>query len=161
MTTVSKFIDDENQYERQLALFMGWDFVENQQKGSSYDFVAPDGSKLEAKFDWDSIKTGNHYLEIAQTNDNKKTWEPSGFSISADCAKYWIVINEDWLRIYQTEVLRKYIRDKRAEFQIKETRFGVNFNHPEKFSRAYIIPFTKLDIICMAKFPSPIKRKKK
>ena len=52
---------------------MNWEYIDTQQKGFPYDYIAPDGSKIEAKFDWDSIKTGNHYLEIAQTSDNKKT----------------------------------------------------------------------------------------
>jgi len=63
---VSDFIGEQNRYERELAKAMDWDFVEGQSKGSSYDYITPDGTKIEAKFDWDSIKTGNHYLEFAE-----------------------------------------------------------------------------------------------
>ena len=73
MTNVSDFIDDGTRHERALAKTMHWDYIEEQKKGSCYDFIAPDGSKIEAKFDWDSIKTGNHYLEFAQTSDNGQT----------------------------------------------------------------------------------------
>ena len=115
MSTVSKFIGDEKEHEVQLAHFMCWEYIESQGKGSSYDYIAPDGSKIEAKFDWDSIKTANHYLEIAQTSDNKETWVPSGFSISADEANLWVVINEDWVRIFQIEVLKEYLNQNRSK----------------------------------------------
>lgn len=161
MSNVSDFIENEGEHERLLAEFMNWEYVDSQQKGFAYDFISPDGSKIEAKFDWDSIKTGNHYLEIAQTNDNRKTWDPSGFSISADEAKYWIVINEEWVRIFETAILREFIQKSRSTLQIKETRSGVNYNQPGQFSKAYIIPFNQLDKWHMAKFPNPIERQKK
>ena len=78
MSDVDDFISGQNRYERQLAEAMDWKFVEGQSKGSSYDFVTADGTKIEAKFDWDSIKTGNHYLEFAQSSDGGSTWIPSG-----------------------------------------------------------------------------------
>ena len=78
MTGIADFIRKEENHERKLAEFMQREYILEQQKGSAYDFVAKDTSKIEAKFDWDSIKTGNHYLEFAQTNDNKATWVPSG-----------------------------------------------------------------------------------
>ena len=104
MGGVKKFISEQNVYEERLAKLMNWDFILNQSKGSSYDYITPGGSKIEVKFDWDSIKTGNHYLEIAQTNDNKVTWFPSGFSLSSKSSDYWVVINEDWLRIFQIDI---------------------------------------------------------
>jgi len=160
MSDVGEFIDKESIHERKLAEFMQWQFVEEQTKGSAYDYVALDGSKVEAKFDWDSIKTGNHYLEIAQTNDNKVTWFPSGFSISSKQADYWVVINEEWLRIFQIEVLMNFIQNNRGNLVQKETRSGINFNSRGQFSKAYIIPFTELDHYCLAKIPNPIERQK-
>jgi hypothetical protein len=161
LTSVSDFINNEGEHERILAEYMNWEYVDFQQKGFAYDFIAPDGSKIEAKFDWGSIKTGNHYLEFAQTCDNRITWVPSGFSISADQAKFWVVINEDWIRIFQIEVLRDFMQKYRSSLIIKETRSGVNYNQPGQYSKAYIIPFILLDVACMAKFPNPIQRQKK
>ena len=160
MSDVGDFIERESIHERKLADFMQWQFVEEQTKGSAYDYVALDGSKVEAKFDWDSIKTGNHYLEIAQTSDNKTTWMPSGFSISSKQADYWVVINEEWLRIFQIEVLMNFIQKNRGHLVQKETRNGVNYNSSGQFSKAYIIPFTELDHYCLAKIPNPIERQK-
>ena len=158
MSDVGDFIEMESVHERKLAEFMKWKYIEEQEKGSSYDYTAFDGSKIEAKFDWDSVKTGNHYLEIAQTNDNKVTWCPSGFSLSSKNADYWVVINSQWLRIFQIEVLMNFIQNNRNSLVQKETRSGVNYNSTGQFSKAYIIPFTDLDQFCLAKIPNPIKR---
>jgi len=158
MSDVGDFIERESIHEKELAEFMKWKFIVEQQKGSSYDYIALDGSKIEAKFDWDSLKTGNHYLEIAQTNDNKVTWYPSGFSLSSKNADYWVVINSQWLRIFQIEVLMNFIQNNRNSLAQKETRSGVNYNSTGQFSKAYIIPFTDLDQYCLAKIPNPIER---
>ena len=55
MSSISDFINDESVHEHALAKAMHWEYIEDQQKGSSYDFIAPDGAKIEAKFDWDSM----------------------------------------------------------------------------------------------------------
>ena len=160
MGTVSDFIKKEEHNERQLAEFMQWEYMDGQVKGSSYDFIAPDTSKIEAKFDWDSIKTGNHYLEIAQTSNNKKTWVPSGFSLSSEDADYWAVVNEDWLRLYHMNHLKAFIEENRTSLKLKETRARINNNQPGQYSKAYIIPFVFLDSICFAKLPNPVIRSK-
>ena len=84
---VGDFIGEQNRYERMLAEAMDWDFVEEQTKGSSYDYITPDGTKIEAKFDWDSIKTGNHYLEFASSvlkpmNSNIEVFSNSKFQVA-------------------------------------------------------------------------------
>jgi len=158
MGDVKDFIDDESSHERTLAEIMNWEYVTEQKKGSCWDFTSPDGSKIEAKFDWDSIKTGNHYLETSQTSDGGKTWVPSGFSLSANEADYWVVINNEWLRIFSIETLKDLIRSHRSEFKITRTKAGVNFNRPGQLSQAYLIPFTIIDDYCLLKIKSPIQR---
>lgn len=158
MSDVDDFISGQNRYERQLAEAMDWKFVEGQSKGSSYDFVTADGTKIEAKFDWDSIKTGNHYLEFAQSSDGGSTWIPSGFTISADDADLWVVINNDWMRVFTIDSLKQFITENRSSLKITRTRAGVNFNRPGQFSKAYLIPYDILDEHVMHKTPSPVKR---
>ena len=87
MFDVRDFIGEQNRYERALAEAMDWDFVEGQSKGSSYDYVTPGGTKIGAKFDWDSIKTGNHYLEFAPSvlkpmNPNIEVFSNSKFQVA-------------------------------------------------------------------------------
>ena len=159
MEGVRDFIEDQNRYELELAESMGWDFVEGQAKGSAHDFVTPDGTKVEAKFDWDSIKTGNHYLEFAQSSDGGKTWIPSGFTLSADDADLWVVINNDWMRVFTIESLKKLITDNRSSLKITRTRAGVNHNRPGQLSKAYLIPFENLDEHVSQKTPSPIRHR--
>jgi len=158
VSLVSDFIEDESKNERTLAKAMHWTYIEGQKKGSCYDFVAPNGAKIEAKFDWDSIKTGNHYLEYGQTSNNGKSWEPSGFSLSAEEADYWVVINNDWLRMFEIAKLRVFLQSHRSEFKSTGTKSGVNHNRPGQYSRAYLIPFEKLDQHCILKIPSPVQR---
>jgi hypothetical protein len=149
---------EQNRYERELGEAMNWEFVEDQYKGLGLDYIAKDGTRIEAKFDWDSIITGNHYLEIAQSSNGGKNWIPSGFSISADDADLWVVINDEWLRILSIEAVMRLITEHRASLKKAQTRIGVNFNKPEQFSKAYLIPFTLLDEYVMQKMPSPVRR---
>ena len=158
MTDVRGFIRDQSVHERALAEAMGWSFVEEQSKGSSYDYVAPDGTKIEAKFDWDSIKTGNHYLEFAQSSDGGRTWVPSGFTLSADDADLWVVVNNDWMRTLSIESLKRFITENRSSLRITQTRAGVNFNRPGQLSKAYLIPYEILDEHVMHKTASPVTR---
>ena len=158
MSKIKKFIQSQNVFENLLAKEMNWEFEKQQSKGSSYDYVSPDGSKIEAKFDWDSIKTGNHYLEFSQTSDGGNTWVPSGFSISEVEADYWVVINNDWFRMIKIQTLREFLVKNRNKLKITQTRAGVNFNRPGQLSKAYLIPFNLLDEIVIMKMPSPVKK---
>ena len=153
---VKDFIRGQNRYELMLADIMKWNFVRDQSKGSAIDFIASDGSKIEAKFDWDSIKTGNHYLEFSQTSDGGNNWVPSGFSLSETEADYWVVINNDWFRMIKTQTLRDFLVKNRNNLRITQTKAGVNFNRPGQFSKAYLIPFKLLDEIVLIKMPSPV-----
>ena len=155
---VSDFIDDESRHERALAKTMHWDYIEDQQKGSCYDFTAPDGAKIEAKFDWDSIKTGNHYLEFGQTSNNGDTWVPSGFSLSEEVADYWVVVNNDWLRVFDVKKLADFLKTNRRVLKMVKTKAGVNHNRPGQYSKAYLIPFRILDDLALMKIPSPVIR---
>ena len=158
MSKIKKFIQSQNVFENLLAKEMNWEFEKQQSKGSSYDYVSPDGSKIEAKFDWDSIKTGNHYLEFSQTSDGGKTWVPSGFSLSEVEADYWVVVNNDWFRMIKIQTLREFLVKNRNKLKITQTRAGVNFNRPGQLSKAYLIPFDLLDEIVILKMPSPVKK---
>jgi hypothetical protein len=158
MKEVKKFIKQQNRYEIFLGNVMNWVFIKEQSKGSSYDYISPDGSKIEAKFDWDSIKTGNHYLEFSQTSDGGKTWVPSGFSLSEVEADYWVVVNNDWFRMIKIQTLREFLVKNRNKLKITQTRAGVNFNRHGQLSKAYLIPFNLLDEIVLMKMPSPVKK---
>ena len=158
MSRIGGFIDEQNRYELELAQRMGWQFVDQQSKGSCYDYIAPDGAKIEAKFDWDSIKTGNHYLEFGQTSNDGKTWVASGFALSEEVADYWVVVNNDWLRVFDVKKLVDFLRTNRRELKMVKTKAGVNHNRPGQYSKAYLIPFRILDDLALMKIPSPVRR---
>ena len=158
MSGVRDFIEDQSRYEIRLSSEMGWSFIEGQGKGSAIDYVAPDGTKIEAKFDWDSVKTGNHYLEYAQTSDSGSTWSPSGFSLSSGEADIWVVINEEWMRVIKIESLVKMLAQNRSAFPIAKTQSGVNQNRRGQYSKGYLVPLDILDKIVLIKLRSPIIR---
>ena len=158
MSRIGGFIDEQNRYELELAQRMGWQFVDQQSKGSCYDYIAPEGAKIEAKFDWDSIKTGNHYLEFGQTSNNGETWVPSGFSLSEEVADYWVVVNNDWLRVFDVKKLADFLKTNRRELKMVKTKAGVNHNRPGQYSKAYLIPFRILDDLALMKIYSPIRK---
>ena len=150
-------IDETRDYERILGALMNWEYIEEQKKGDGYDFVAPDGSKIEVKFDWDSIKTGNHFLEFEQTGDHWETKDDSGFSLSEGQADYWVVINNDFLRILRVGMIRHLI-DSNPDFEKRVVADRKNNNRPGMSARGYLIPFTKLDSVVFMKRKSPIVR---
>ena len=47
MGSPNKFIDSQKKYEMKLGSIMNWAFIKEQSKGSSYDYISPDGSKIE------------------------------------------------------------------------------------------------------------------
>lgn len=158
MADVGDFILGHQKYEQILASKMGWDYVVSQSKGSSYDYRAADGSKIEVKFDWDSIKTGNHYLEYGQTSIGEGGEIPSGFALSAEDADYWVVVNEDLLRMFAINTLKRFVKENRASFRTTRTRVGVNHNREGQFSLGYLLPFELLDKHCLLRKKSPVAR---
>lgn len=159
MADVGDFILGQQRYEQILASKMGWEYVDSQSKGSSYDYKAADGSKIEVKFDWDSIKTGNHYLEYGQTSIGEGGEVPSGFALSAEDADYWVVVNDDLLRVFSIISLKLFVKENRASFRTTRTRVGVNHNRDGQFSLGYLLPFEILDKHCLLKMRSPVARK--
>ena len=158
MSNVSDFMENEGENEKRLAQFMNWEYIDTQQKGFPYDYIAPDGSKIEAKFDWGSEETGDHYLEFSQTSDGGKTWVPSGFSISEPEIDYWIVINNEFLRYFQIKVLKIFLQENRRKFKVVQSRKNINNNRPGQFSKGYLIPFDYLDKVANLKIKSPISK---
>ena len=156
---VREFIIDQSEFEKEPCNLMGWEYIDNQTKGDGADCIAPDGTMIELKFDWDSVKTGNHYLEYAQSNDDGGRWAPSGFPISLDEAELWVVINEDWIRVFRVKLLKRFISENRSRLKRTRTRAGVNRNRPGQLTKGYLIPFEELDGILTSKIASPIKRK--
>ena len=158
MDRIAEFISSQQVHEVALGAHMGWDYIDSQSKGYSYDYKAADGSKIEVKFDWDSIKTGNHYLEYGQTSIGEGGEVPSGFALSAEDADYWVVVNDELLRIFAMSRLKEFVKKNRASFRTTRTRVGVNHNREGQFSLGYLLPFELLDKHCLIKIRSPVSR---
>ena len=156
MAKVSDFIKEQNHYEREIAKFMDWKFIENQKKGSSYDCITSNGSKVEIKMDWGSKTTRNHYLEFSQKSPSNPDWIPSGFSLSKKTSDYWIVVNNDFMYISKTKEIERMIDEKGETFRITTTRAGINNNVKGQYSKAYLVPLTILEEYAVGKIKSPV-----
>lgn len=160
MANVSDFIKEQNHYERELAEFMGWEFVEGQKKGSSYDCITSNGQKVELKMDWGSKTTGNHYLEFSQKSSSGSDWVPSGFTLSKETSDYWIVVNNDFMYISKTKEVERMINEKGETFRVTTTRPGINNNVKGQYSKAYLVPLDILEEYAVGKLKSPINNPK-
>jgi len=160
VANVSDFIDEQNYFERKLADFMGWKFVEDQKKGSSYDCITSNGQKVEIKMDWGSKTTGNHYLEFSQKSASSSEWVPSGFTLSKKSSDYWIVLNNDFMYITKTNEIERMIQEKKESFKITTTRPGINNNPEGQHSKAYLVPLTILEEYAVGKIKSPVQNPK-
>lgn len=156
--SVVETIRSTNPIERQVAEHMDWAYIEGQSSGSAVDVITRSGAGVELKFDWDSIRTGNHYLEFAQTSDGWVTSRPSGFALSEQQADYWCVVNEAWLWLLRCDELGAYLRERRGSLRTIETRSRVNGNQVGQFSRAYLVPLDQLSTLSVLRIPSPVSR---
>ena len=157
-SSVDETIRSTQPIERQVANHMDWAYLEGQSGGSAVDVMTRSGAGVELKFDWDSIRTGNHYLEFAQTSDNWASTRPSGFALSEHQADYWCVINEAWLWLLRCDELGAFLRERRSSLRTIETRSRINGNQPGQFSRAYLLPLQDLSSLSVLRIPSPVSR---
>ena len=78
--------------------------------------------------------------------------------LSEEVADYWVVVNNDWLRVFDVKKLAEFLKTNRRELKMVKTKAGVNHNSPGQFSKAYLIPFRILDRLALMKIPSPVRR---
>jgi len=154
MTNVRNFIEEQKRYERIISEYLGCEYLDNQRRGDYYDCISNSAHKIEIKFDWLSIQTGNHFLEFNQrTYENE--WVPSGIEISARDADYWIVVNNDSIYILTIESVKKMLGDN--DFKISSTRIGVNYNRTSQFAKGYLVPLDILQNYCLFKIMNKTK----
>ena len=160
MGNVRTFIQEQRNHEKKLAEFLGWEFIEEQKKGTAFDCITPEGEKVEMKLDWGSKVTGNHYLEFEQKSHYSASWVPSGFSLSKEQADIWLVANDDFVYLLKVEEVERMLEERKGEFETRTTRKRINNNRAGQFSRAYLVPLTILEEYAIEKIKSPIHNPK-
>lgn len=137
---IEKSLPSENKFCKQFGLTRNG----FQRKGVAFDAEDAQGFRWEFKHDRAAEKTGNHYLETAQTNDGGITWVHSGFSLSLFQAKYYVVlIGQDYLKL-ETELLDIWLEEHPSRCKPITTRPGVNGNREGQFSKGLLVKIEDL-----------------
>lgn len=123
----------------------------NQAKGVAFDATDEQGYNWEFKHDKAAEKTGNHYLETSQTNDNGVTWVHSGFSLTLMQAKYYVVRIGKFYHIFSSDELDLWIESHPSKCKPITTRPGVNGNREGQFSRGLLIKIADLANVPMVR----------
>lgn len=99
----------------------------NQKVGIAYDFITPEGLKIEVKADLMSCNTGNFFLETKQTLDSGVTWVPSGITLAIEQADFVLFISsKEEIIAVSTPVLSELLNT--PGFRKKRTNHGANGN---------------------------------
>ena len=143
--------------ERAVAEHLGWDVLPSNQRTDGLTCQAPDGAMIALRFDWGSIETGNHYLEVESRENRESAWKPSGFGIAQKKAQYWAVVNEDDVFIADVSKLARLIKKQRGELEDHVSRRNIDSRDKRMYARGYILPLDDLETCCSVISSSPVK----
>ena len=57
-------MSERAEVERAVAENLGWEMLTESERQDGLTCKGPDGSMIAMRFDWPSVETGNHYLEV-------------------------------------------------------------------------------------------------
>ena len=85
-------MSERAEVERAVAENLGWEMLTESERQDGLTCKGPDGSMIAMRFDWPSVETGNHYLEVESRENRESSWKPSGFGLAQKKAQYWAVV---------------------------------------------------------------------
>ena len=136
------------QLEKNVAVFWGLTHNEFQRVGCGFDFISPNGQPVELKMDLRASETGNTFLEISQTFDNMRNWQPSGASLSVAQADIFCIATSSTIYIIPREFLRKLLEDA-PKYKTVHTRTGANGNKSTSYAKGLLVPLALLTKYCL------------
>ena len=143
--------------ERAVAEHLGWQVLPSNQRTDGLTCQAPDGAMIALRFDWGSIETGNHYLEVESRENRESAWKPSGFGIAQKKAQYWAVVNEEDVFMADANKLARFIKKQRSELTDHVSRRNLDSRDKRMYARGYLLPLENLEACCSVICPSPVK----
>ncbi len=143
--------------ERAVAEHLGWEVLPSNLRKDGLTCQAPDGAMIALRFDWGSIETGNHYLEVESRENRESAWKPSGFGIAQKKAQYWAVVNEQDVFMADANKLARFIKKQRAELTDHVSRRNLDSRDKRMYARGYLLPLENLEACCSVICPSPVK----
>ena len=149
-------MSEQAEVERAVAECLGWDILPSSERQDGLTCKGPDGSMIAMRFDWPSVETGNHYLEVESRENRESSWKPSGFGLAQKKAQYWaVVIGEDVL-MADVNKLAKLIKKQRRELQDHVSRRNLESRDKRMYARGYLLPLADLESCCSVICPSPV-----
>jgi len=143
--------------ERAVAEHLGWEVLPSNERTDGLTCKAPDGAMIALRFDWGSIETGNHYLEVESRENRESAWKPSGFGIAQKKAQYWAVVNEEDVFMADVNKLARFIKKQRTELTDHVSRRNLESRDKRMYARGYLLPLENLEACCSVICPSPVK----
>ena len=143
--------------ERAVAEHLGWEVLPSNERTDGLTCKAPDGAMIALRFDWGSIETGNHYLEVESRENRESAWKPSGFGIAQKKAQYWAVVNEEDVFMADVNKLARFIKKQRTELTDHVSRRNLDSRDKRMYARGYLLPLENLEACCSVICPSPVK----
>ena len=143
--------------ERAVAHNLGWKVLPDNQRTDGLTCRAPDGAMIARRFDWASIETGNHYLEVESRENRESAWKASGFGIAKKKAQYWAVVNEEDVFMADVNKLARVLKKQRRELEDHVSRRNVGSHDKRMYARGYLLPLKDLEACCSVICPSPVK----
>jgi hypothetical protein len=143
--------------ERAVADNLGWEVLPSNQRTDGLTCQAPDGSMIALRFDWGSIETGNHYLEVESRENRESAWKSSGFGIAQKKAQYWAVVNEEDVFMADVNKLARLLKKQRRSLEDHVSRRNLGSHNKRMYARGYLLPLEDLEACCSVICPSPVK----
>jgi len=150
-------VSERADLERAVAEHLGWQVLPSEQRTDGLTCQAPDGAMIALRFDWGSIETGNHYLEVESRENRESAWKPSGFGIAQKKAQYWAVVNEEDVFMADVNKLARFIKKQRTELTDHVSRRNLESRDKRMYARGYLLPLDNLESCCSVICPSPVK----
>jgi hypothetical protein len=144
-------------YERDIASHFGWTLLSPKERGNGLTCKAPDGAMIALRFDWASMDTGNHYLEVECRENRESPWKASGFGIARKKADYWVVVNEHDVYVADVKNIVKMLKKKRGDLDDHVSRRNLDDYEKRMYARGHLVPLEFLEPCCHVICASPVK----
>jgi hypothetical protein len=149
--------DERSAQENAIAEHFGWQVIENSKRRDGVSCTAPDGSRICLRFDWPSVETGNHYLEVESRANRESSWKASAFGIARKKADLWVVVNGREVYVADIKLLNKRLKRVRGDIPDHVSRRNIGDFDKRMYARGHLLPLEELEECCKVICVSPIQ----